>query len=154
MRSDLFDKNISIQASPLFYMIYSTYWSNSGLLGIWTLSIVRYSKTHSISENGSVSFLKLVSETSCSLEYRTMCKVRKPSIYECYTPSSELYAIYSLCCLTRLPVALTTYTYSVEWWHDYWLMKWKAMVKFEALLRHLCWETEGHHVTSVRIAGL
>jgi hypothetical protein len=33
------------------------------------------------------------SETLCSLEYRTMNKVQKPSNPECYTPSSETFRI-------------------------------------------------------------
>jgi hypothetical protein len=58
----------------------------------WTLSIVRNSITrkHKVSETGSVS------ETLCFLviEFRTMDKVQKPNIDECYTPSSEPYRVY------------------------------------------------------------
>jgi hypothetical protein len=76
-------------------IIYLRNWKrHSGLLRFWTLSVVRYSKEHNISETGCVSVLRPVgghillgslekanhnqSET-CSVEYRMMDKVQKPS---------------------------------------------------------------------------
>jgi hypothetical protein len=73
------------------------------LLGFVAFSIAWYSTKHNVSgaqlSRCLLSHLYLraetepVSETSCSLEYQTMEKVRKPSNYVCYTPSSEPFRI-------------------------------------------------------------
>jgi hypothetical protein len=78
---------------------------DSELLGFWMYPSFGILKTreHDVSETGSVGVplhmrkeTNPASETLCFfwfLEYRTMDKVRKPSNFECYTPSSEPFSI-------------------------------------------------------------
>jgi hypothetical protein len=69
----------------------------SEILGFRNLSIVQVSKNklkkHDVSETGSVSVLRWGKNLFCLFFHtRTMDKVRKPSISESYTPSSESYS--------------------------------------------------------------
>jgi hypothetical protein len=80
-------------------------------LGVWTLSIVRYSKIYEHQYFGNwicfrpqvrkEEFLKYVFYI---LEYQMMEKVQTPSDSECYTPLSEPFKIY-IECLTELKLS-------------------------------------------------
>jgi hypothetical protein len=80
------------------YMNYDTrdYWG----FGLCPSSgILKNAKEHKVSERYPVLNTEtgFVSETSCSLlflEYQTMDKVQKLSIYGCYTPSSEPFRVH------------------------------------------------------------
>jgi hypothetical protein len=80
----------------------------SGLLGFWTVSIVRYSKEHNVSGTGSVSVLGWGRALLGPLEranlnhWWTMDKVQKPSNPERCTPLSEPFRNHVFSVMKRI----------------------------------------------------
>jgi hypothetical protein len=71
--NDPYSSVVRLRNTTLVSLSVSWFVSYSGLIGFWTLSIVRYSKEHNV--------------------LPTMDKVQKPSNPELYTPSSEPFRI-------------------------------------------------------------